>query len=32
VQLQGGTAIAECHVRGYHVMRGAAGGDELTST
>jgi hypothetical protein len=29
VQLQGGSAIAECHVRGYHVLHGAAGGDEL---
>jgi hypothetical protein len=28
VQLHGDRAIAECHVRGYHVRRGAPGGDE----
>lgn len=29
VLMQDAAAIAECHVRGYHVRRGAAGGDEL---
>lgn len=28
VRLEGNSALAECHVRGYHVKRGAAGGDE----
>jgi SnoaL-like domain len=28
VRLEGGAATAECHVRGYHVRRGAPGGDE----
>jgi hypothetical protein len=28
VRLDGDRATAECHVRGYHVRRGAAGGDE----
>lgn len=26
--VSGQTARAECHVRGYHVKKGAAGGDE----
>ncbi len=30
VQFRGQTAVAECHVRGYHVKRGASGGDEWT--
>lgn len=28
VRLESGGATAECHVRGYHVRRGAPGGDE----
>ena len=28
VRLAGDAATAECHVRGYHVRRGAPGGDE----
>jgi hypothetical protein len=28
VRLEGDAATAECHVRGYHVRRGAPGGDE----
>ena len=28
VRLDGDDATAECHVRGYHVRRGAPGGDE----
>jgi SnoaL-like domain len=28
VRLNGDRATAECHVRGYHIRRGAAGGDE----
>jgi SnoaL-like domain len=28
VRLEGDRATAECHVRGYHVRRGAPGGDE----
>lgn len=28
VDAQGDSAIAQCHVRGYHYVKGAAGGDE----